>query len=310
MANYGDEDRVPTQLADPALESKAGQGASFAELVAQVDQDPGCAAFPSLAEAYRRAGQAARARDIAQAGLEHAPTRFAGRVAMALSLLDLADDRGASQLLASIFQDVPSIPADFDAEVASASRDAAASPIPVASTQSELPTQEHPEWATPLAEPSSAPHSMTAREVPNELGNDEIDEAFASAEPDPDGMLDAEPLALASDPENVYGAGKSEPHPSKSGLFGTETMASLLEVQGDHEGADEIRAQLNARSGSDGGAASTLENAAAEPLIEDAALAPEPSIELASGDDDENGDRDRILGTLDSWLDNIRKEVA
>ncbi len=80
------------------------------------------------------------------------------------------------------------------------------------------------------------------------IRDDELDRAFATAEADPDQMLDAtsvaqqalrqadldEPEALAADPASP---------------FATPTMATLLERQGDPKSAEAIRAALATRGG-------------------------------------------------------------
>ncbi len=51
--------------------------------------------FPAEAEALRRAGRAADALEVAAAGVQRSPDRIEGRVALALSLLDLGDAAAA-----------------------------------------------------------------------------------------------------------------------------------------------------------------------------------------------------------------------
>ncbi len=65
----------------------------------RVADDPGAPEFPALAEALRRAGDATSARDVAEAGLDSAPSRLAGRVALALARMDLGEpEQGRAQL--------------------------------------------------------------------------------------------------------------------------------------------------------------------------------------------------------------------
>ncbi len=306
MANFEDEEGTRAPHSDSGSRLSGDQVADLDTLVAEVDLDPGSAAFPTLAEAFRRAGSPERARTIAEVGLERTPGRLAGRVALALALLDLGESAEASRQLATILQEVPSVPADFGRQekpgipsLPDASHDERISSS-AESLNLEV-DQDHPEWATPLAEPSTAPLSMTAPEVSNELGSDEIDEAFASAAPDPDGMLDVNEIAPDLAPDLATGGGDGleddghadghdgATHPSRRAPYETETMASLLEIQGDREGADEIRAQLSASDSIDGAVqAGTLE------------------VGPAAQEDES----DRILATLDSWLENIRRKVA
>ena len=81
----------------------------FERLVREVEADPGCASFPRLAEAYRRDGQADRARIIAEAGLALAPERLVGRVVLALAQLDVGEVVDAIDGLATILEDVPAV---------------------------------------------------------------------------------------------------------------------------------------------------------------------------------------------------------
>ncbi len=70
----------------------------------RVEQDAGCAEFPALAEAERRAGRLSEARRIAERGLRARPDRLAGRVALGLALLDQGDVAGAQRELAAVFE--------------------------------------------------------------------------------------------------------------------------------------------------------------------------------------------------------------
>ena len=74
----------------------------------RVEKDPGCADFPSLAEAERRAGHPEEAQRVAERGLAASPERIAGRVALGLALLDQGKLSAAQQALALIFETLPS----------------------------------------------------------------------------------------------------------------------------------------------------------------------------------------------------------
>ena len=74
----------------------------------RVGSDPGCADFPALAEAERRAGRPEEAQRIAERGLATSPERIAGRVALGLALLDQGKLSVAKQALARIFETLPS----------------------------------------------------------------------------------------------------------------------------------------------------------------------------------------------------------
>ena len=71
-------------------------------LRARVKRDPGCADFPALAEAERRAGRPEEAQRVAEAGLRAAPERLAGRVALGLALLDQGEVAAARRELAGV----------------------------------------------------------------------------------------------------------------------------------------------------------------------------------------------------------------
>ena len=79
-----------------------------ARLRARVGGDPGCAEFPALAEAERRAGRLEEALEVAEKGLRATPDRLAGRVALGLILLDLGKPEAARGELAKIFENMPS----------------------------------------------------------------------------------------------------------------------------------------------------------------------------------------------------------
>ena len=85
----------------------------------------------------------------------------------------------------------------------------------------------------------------------SELSEQELESAFAAAEPVADEMVDADRVAreaiLEADAE--LGLGQLRP----GSAFATRTMAELLERQGDSEGASRIRAALAGRAGSEPG---------------------------------------------------------
>lgn len=71
------------------MEEQASHVREIARLEALVAGDPGASAFPALAEANRRAGRVKEAERVAREGLQRRPELLAGRVALALALLDL-----------------------------------------------------------------------------------------------------------------------------------------------------------------------------------------------------------------------------
>ncbi len=251
----------------------------FEQLVADVESQPGGASFPHLAEAYRRAGWSERARALAALGLESTPELMAGKVALGLALLDLGEIDQARHELASILGDVPAVPADH--LKARPQAEAVASEAVDPQTDAE-----HPIWATPLAEPSTAPLSVPVQEMKTEFRPEEIDLAFESAEAERDAMLDADQVAEQAmrstfDEDSGESFSASE-HPR----FATRTMAEILEGQGDRDSADKIRASFDA--GEEEG----------------------PGIGAESASTTPHNDPARVVARLERWLDNIRREVA
>ena len=104
-------------------------GRESERLRARVKLDPGCADFPALAEAERRAGRPEEAQRVAEAGLRVAPERLAGRVALGLALLDQGEVDAARRELAGVL-DAGGGTAAREEEAPPASEPAAASPQP------------------------------------------------------------------------------------------------------------------------------------------------------------------------------------
>ncbi|MDG2052007.1 MAG: hypothetical protein P8M78_17790 [Myxococcota bacterium] len=179
-------------------------------LEARVALDPGCADYPALAELLRRRGDVQRARGIAEAGLAAAPDRLAGRVVLGLALLDAGLEPEAREALISVL------------------------------------------------EPALAPHRVGDSRAP--LVDAEIEAALAEARPEVDEMISANQMAeRVLDEHGPFegdrGGVKPEVRTQKpklsrpqedgpSGLFRTETMAGLLDRQGDASGAEAIRREL------------------------------------------------------------------
>ena len=82
------------------------------------------------------------------------------------------------------------------------------------------------------------------------IADDEIDRAFASAETNPDEMVDANDIAEKAMEATLGPDAMDEPVPSfapaQHPTYATETMANLLERQGDADGAEAIRSTLDA----------------------------------------------------------------
>ena len=207
--------------------------------------DPGAPSFPALAEAQRRAGRPDEARRIAEAGLAESPQRLAGRVALALALIDLGEIESAKDELSVVLETEPGHPLAR----------AAWAPLAAATPAPAMIEDAEPAEASPLAA----------------LDEAELEDAFAEAEAEPDEMMTANHVAEAAlravEDDGPEGVRLDEDSP-----FATETVATLLEEQGDAASAEAIRSTLARR-------------------------APKAPADF---------DRERVIATLERWLDNLR----
>ena len=107
------------------------------------------------------------------------------------------------------------------------------------------------------------------------VSQDELDSAFAGAEPELENVMDADRVAQ----EAMRAAELDAPEipVTDRATFATETMAGLLASQGDEAGASQIRAGLGLEGAPEGGA--------------------------PSGDPD----RRETLATLERWLSNLQE---
>jgi hypothetical protein len=233
-------------------------------LEARVEADPGDPAFGTLAEAYRRLGRLDDARRVAVAGLAVLPDDTRGRLALGLALLDLGETAAARY------------------ELERAMGQVAAEEL-VGLQPARDPDQTQAGVPLELAD---------ARE--EGLDDAELDAAFDSAEPVRDEMLDATRVA-----QEAMRAGKlDEPEGfsiDTAPNLASETMARLLEKQGDPGTADAIRERLQ----SDG------------PARLDAAEMPADPASSQSAAPAANGSSvhppDRVLATLEAWLANLQR---
>lgn len=340
---------------DDTSESLAGAGeaSEFERLAQEIEENPGSPSFPRLAEAYRRAGHVERAESIAKGGLAEAPERMGGRVALALAMIDKGEITMASKELASILENVPELPSD--------------------STAPESVSLEHRLYSTPLATPSEALPQFDEDRGNNAsedaLRQEEIDHAFDSARTDADQMISANQLAesamldvsndvdsddacpdvITTDTagnDDVASCDHGEGY-SASGrkVFATETMANLLEGQGDLEGAERVRASMPDEGpdeapdeaedvesatepeadattdpdvSADAAATAPLMDLVGAPLAESPVpaaaeldLHPDLRSELHLDPDSARDERaTRIIHQLEGWLANIRRDVA
>jgi len=202
------------------------------------------------AEAERRAGRPEQARRLVEAGLVEEPYELSGRLVLALACLDLLDVEGAR----------------FALEPA------------VAGWSLDVPE--------PLALGSDEGEAFAVQSDPlADLAENELERAFDHAEAEPAEVWTTNRVAEAAlravergEPEGVRAVERGEPEGVRldepDSPFATETVANLLERQGDPGRAQAIRRALT--------------DEAAE-----AALAPDA--------------RKRWVSTLERWLDNLRR---
>jgi tetratricopeptide (TPR) repeat protein len=209
----------------------------IARLEALLGADPGAPAFPALAEANRRAGRLEEAERVAREGLRRRPELSAGRVALALALLDLGRTEEARGELERVLEDVP----------------------------------DHPLALETFARSGGPPADALSA-----IADDEIDGAFEDAESSASELVDANEVAAralrAADldqPEGVFSGDPDSP-------FATRTVAGLLERQGHRAEAEALRRDLELRT--DGESRAPLADA----------------------------QRERVIATLERWLENLR----
>lgn len=304
-------------------------------LRAIVAADAGSPDFPALAEAERRCGDPERARTVAEAGLTAAPGRLAGRVALGLALLDL-DRLDEARATLSVILDATLAPHRAAVQAVASDESIVEAPAtahagkgdPLAWPSDVDPASEMPAWAVGSAGTDGARFSTDLASF--DLGSDprtgvdddELEMAFAVAEPQIDEMISpnrmAERVLLENDSledplDETFGFADDEDDESapleldeeEDGIaapgpaFRTATMAELLAKQGDAAGAEAIRRELDRR---------------ADPVRPvDAAVVPAASRSGRSGRDGDDRNPGRsgiILATLERWLQNIQRGRA
>jgi hypothetical protein len=197
------------------------------------------AALAARAERERRAGRAERARELAEAALDGDAPHPTARVAHVLALIDCGDLLSAHRALEAAY-------AAFGGEFSA------------------------PEAA---AEPDAAPEVLGA------IADDEVEDAIEAAEAQPDEMHDANHVAASVLESVEEGEPEGVDLTSADSPFATETVASLLERQGQRQRADEVRSAARARG------------QFREQRLDDAR-------------------RERVVATLSRWLENLRRRTA
>jgi len=229
-----------------ARPTQGGASAEIARLERLVQGDPAAPGFAALAEAYRRAGRAEKAEEVARAGLERRPDAVDGRVALGLALLDRGQADEARAELERVLDEVP----------------------------------DHPRAEAALAgegETGALPSAFADGQTPelfDAIGDPEIDDALDRATSEPASPLTPDSVAAAALEEAGWDAGAVDPEEagdateaeSESEIpVATHTVADLLERQGDADRAQSLRSGL-ARA-----------------------------------------EHERIVATLERWLDNLRR---
>jgi hypothetical protein len=149
-----------------------------------------------------------------------------------------------------------------------------------------------------FAEPSTRP-------VPPEapltfgrgVGDDEIEDAFAEAESNPDEMMDANRVVeqtLRGEAFDLETPFDVSAHPT----YATRTMASLLEKQGRPDQATALRTTLDVASDP---AVPAGTNPRVEPVSENA--------QRPAAKDAVSASRDRSVATLEGWLRNVQRSA-
>lgn len=230
--------------------SDASKHERIAALEAQTAHD--ASAWPLLAETLRRSELLLEAEQAAREGLGVEPGNPIGVMALCLGLIDQGRLNEARQVLVEALAD-------------------------------ELGLSRSEEEVMPLGPVGSLPKPDALQTDFEKIVTDqELESAFNRAEAERDEMLDADRVAADvlryTDPRPGSGL-----EVSPSSAFATETVADLLEQQGDPQGASNVRAVMKGRE----------REAWAEPVS--AFAAPDPG-------------RSRKLATLELWLDNLGKD--
>jgi hypothetical protein len=200
-------------------------------------------ALAARAEAERRAGRPERARELAEAALEAGVPHAAARIAHVLALIDCGDLVGAHRALERAYS-------ALGGELGDEAEEAAAGPLGLGE-------------ATPLAA----------------LADDELEDAFDAAEAQPGEMHDANLVAAAALERIEDGLPEGVDLTAAESPFATETIATLLESQGQRERASEVRS------------AARMRGQFREQRLDEVR-------------------RERVVATLSRWLDNLRRRTA
>jgi hypothetical protein len=198
-------------------------------------------ALAARAERERRVGEPERARELAEEAMRVREPHPAARVAYVLALIDCGDLLTAHRALEDAYD-------ALGGEVAELER------------QAEL--VEAP-----------APDALAT------LGDGDLDDAFEAAEAQRDEMHDANDVAAAALERIEDGVPEGVDPTFASSPFATETVASLLERQGQPQRAERVRSAARARG------------QFREQRLDEAR-------------------REEVVATLSRWLENLRRRTA
>jgi hypothetical protein len=317
-------------------------------LRAIVAADEGSPDFPALAEAERRSGDPERARKVAAAGLVAAPGRLAGRVALGLALVDLGRLDEARATL-SVILDATLAPHRLAAQAVASNGSVDHSQTTNQTGERDLlswpsdrdPASGMPAWAGGSADVAGTRFSaeLASFDVGADpragIDDDELEMAFAVAEPQIDEMISPNRMAervlldqdTLEDPlDETFGFSSDDDDESapleldeeEDGIaapgpaFRTATMAELLAKQGDAAGAEAIRRELGRRTDP-----VRPVDAAVVPVASPAGWDRDDRSAIATAirsgqerNDRSPGRSSYILATLERWLQNIQRGRA
>lgn len=189
-------------------------------LEALVAGDLRSAALPALAEANRKAGNAAEAERIARRGLDANPACATLHVTLSLALFDLDRAEEARRQLELA----------LEAQTGTASPELGSAPTPTRAPA--------PGWRALPPVPAAPPEILEA------IGDSEIEAAFDSASPEREEMISADAIAQAAVQQVDFESGDEAD--SEEIPIVTHTVANLLEQQGHRDGARTLRELLGA----------------------------------------------------------------
>lgn len=134
-----------------------------------------------------------------------------------------------------------------------------------------------------------------------EIGDGEIDEAFALAETDPDEMMSANKVVEETLEAPDLGGPEALLDIANRPTYATRSMAALLEDQGRRSEASAVRASLPDPLSSS--LSNPLSNSLSNSLSNDASASQAAEAGFLTESDAE---RLQIIATLESWLHNVR----